>query len=82
MQDPKRLRVMGEARALAVHVYRLTHQFPRDERFGLTAQIRRAAVGIGSNSAEGCGRRGDGELLHYLYTASGSASELAFQLAL
>jgi four helix bundle protein len=81
MQDPNKLRVTKEARSLAVNVYRLTSSFPPEERFGICAQMRRAAVGIGSNIAEGCGRRGDGELLHFLYSASGSASELAFQLS-
>jgi len=67
---------------LAVAVYRMTSAFPEDERFGLTAQMRRAAVSVGSNIAEGCGRRGNRELLQFLYIASGSASELAFQLQL
>jgi four helix bundle protein len=44
--------------------------------------MRRGAVSVGSTIAEGCGRRGNGESLHYLYMASGSASELAFQLAI
>ena len=67
---------------LAVAVYRMTSIFPTEERFGLTAQMRRAAVSVGSNIAEGCGRRGNRELLQFLYIASGSASELAFQLQL
>jgi four helix bundle protein len=80
MQNPDRLRVTAEARSLAVCVYELTARFPAEERYGLVAQMRRAAVSVGSTIAEGCGRRGNGELLHYLYMASGSASELAFQL--
>jgi four helix bundle protein len=82
MRNPERLQVTREARALAVSVYRLSARFPADERFGLTAQMRRAAVSIGSNIAEGCGRRGRKELLQFLYVASGSAGELAFQLTL
>ena len=82
MQDPNRLRVAQRATLLAIAVYRLTSRFPPEERFGLAAQLRRAAVSIGSNIAEGCGRRRNGELLHFLYIASGSAREVAFQLHL
>ncbi|HTK47925.1 MAG TPA: four helix bundle protein [Gemmatimonadaceae bacterium] len=81
MQDPDKLDVTQEARSLAVNVYRATTDFPRDERFGITAQLRRAAMGIGSNISEGCGRSGNRELLHYLYSAHASASEVAFQLS-
>ena len=82
MQPTTNLRVAGQATKLAVAVYRMTSGFPTEERFGLTAQMRRAAVSVGSNIAEGCGRRGNRELLQFLYVASGSASELAFQLQL
>jgi four helix bundle protein len=82
MQDPNRLHVTERATLLAIAIYRLTSRFPSEERFGLAAQMRRAAVSIGSNIAEGCGRRRDSELLHFLYIASGSARELAFQLHL
>ena len=64
---------------LATDVYRVTRGFPSAERFGLTAQMRRAAVSIGSNIAEGCGRSGDRELVRFLQIALGSASELEFQ---
>jgi four helix bundle protein len=82
MQPTENLRVAEQATKLAVAVYRMTSAFPPDERFGITAQMRRAAVSVGSNIAEGCGRRGNRELLQFLYIASGSASELAFQLQL
>jgi len=82
MQPTTNLRVAEQATKLAVAVYRMTSTFPKEERFGLTAQMRRAAVSVGSNIAEGCGRRGNRELLQFLYVASGSASELAFQLQL
>jgi four helix bundle protein len=82
MQDTKNLIVAEHARRLAVAVYRLTAEFPSAERFGLAQQMRRAAVSIGSNIAEGCGRRGNRELLNYLYIAFASSSELAFQLQL
>src|SRR5690242_20392106 len=80
MQDPKNLIVSEYAHRLAVATYRRTSRFPPVERFGLTAQMRRAAVSIPSNIAEGCGRRSNRELIAYLYNASGSASELASQL--
>jgi four helix bundle protein len=82
VQDPNKLEVTRLARSLAVSVYRATKNFPSDERFGITAQLRRAAVAIGSNISEGCGRSGNRELLHYLYSAHASASEVAFQLGL
>ena len=79
MQNPANLRVTARARALASSVYRATGDFPLGERFGLTAQMRRAAVSIGSNIAEGCGRSGDKEFVHFLHIALGSVSELEFQ---
>src|SRR3954470_6308994 len=82
MQDPKNLAVTEHGYRLAIGVYRLTATFPIEERYGLTSQMRRAAVSIGSNIAEGCGRRGDKELMGYLHIALGSASELEFQCEL
>ena len=82
MQSAKNLHVYGKALELAKLVYATTAGFPPHERFGRTSQMRRAAVSIGSNIAEGCGRRGDKELVAYLYIAMGSASELEFQLEL
>jgi four helix bundle protein len=82
MQRTRNLRVAEHAMKVAVGVYRTTSVFPAEERFGITAQMRRAAVSVGSNIAEGCGRRGNRELLQFLYIASGSASELAVQLEL
>jgi four helix bundle protein len=80
MQDPKNLEVTEYAYRIAIGVYRLTATFPDEERYGLTQQMRRAAVSIGSNISEGCGRRGNRELLHSLYTAIAEAKELAYQL--
>jgi len=82
MQNTKNLKVAEHARRLALLVYRLSETFPTHERFGLSAQMRRAAVSVGSNIAEGCGRRGNRELLNHLYIAFASAKELAFQLQL
>ncbi len=65
---------------LAVDVYRISATFPADERFGLTSQIRRAAVSIASNIAEGAGRNTDGEFTQFLGIANGSSFELTTQL--
>lgn len=72
--------VWQRARALAVHVYRTTHGFPRAEIFALSQQMRRAAVSIASNIAEGHGRRWPREVLNFLYVARGSAKELETQI--
>jgi four helix bundle protein len=80
MQNVHKLAVYREARDLAVAVYRLTEALPSHERFGSVPQMRRAAVSIGSNIAEGCGRKGGRALLPFLHYAIGSTNELAFQL--
>ena len=82
MQDPKNLAVWRHALVLAVSVYRLTEHFPSHERFGMTSQMRRAAVSIGCNITEGCGRWGNRELAQYLQMAYSSAGEVAFLLTL
>jgi four helix bundle protein len=82
MQDTKNLIVAQQARKVARVIYLLTADYPPPERFGLTSQMRRAAVSVGSNIAEGCGRRGVRELTAFLYIAMGSASELEFQCEL
>ena len=56
MQDFRELKVWQKAHDLTLDVYRLTQAFPRQEVYGLTSQMRRAAVSIGSNICEGCGR--------------------------
>jgi four helix bundle protein len=68
--------VWRKSLTLVCNVYRMTSQFPRDERFGLTAQLRRAAVSIPSNIAEGHGRASRGEYLNALSVAHGSANEV------
>lgn len=80
MADTNGLRVMTLARELVVAVYRVTSSFPAAERFGLANQMRRAAVSIGSNIAEGAGRQSDREFGRFLKVARGSAQELAFQI--
>ena len=80
MQNPENLRVAAEAEELAVLVYSYTASFPDGERFGLVTQMRRAAISVGSNIWEGCGRQGDRSLAPFLHHALGSTGELQFQL--
>jgi four helix bundle protein len=82
MQDFKRLRVWQLANVFSVAVYSATRVFPPDERFGLTAQLRRAVVSIQSNIAEGCGRGTRTDTARMLQIAIGSAAEVHSQLYL
>jgi four helix bundle protein len=82
VKDFKELKVWAKAHQLTLHVYTVTRDFPRQEVYGLTSQMRRAAVSIAANIAEGCGRRSDGELTRFLQIARGSASELEYHLLL
>src|SRR5215210_4120332 len=82
MGDYRNLRVWDRAHRLTLEVYEATHTFPKEERFGLTSQLRRACASIPANIAEGCGRNGDAELARFLTIASGSASEVEYHLLL
>ena len=82
MQDFRNLKVWEKAHALALEVYQKTKDFPGEERYALTRQIRRCAVSIPTNIAEGCGRGSDAELARFLQIARGSASELEYTLLL
>ena len=75
-QSYRDLIVWQKAFDLAFDVYCLTQSFPRDERFGITAQVRRAAIAISNNIAEGHGRATRGEFLNALSAARGSANEV------
>jgi len=77
-----RLRVTPAAEEIAVLTYHATKPFPKEERFGLIAQMRAAAVSIGSNICEGCGAAGDRAFIPFLLHALSSASELEFQCRL
>jgi len=76
------LTVWQKGMELAEICYQLTRQFPREEMFGLTSQIRRAAVSIPANIAEGWGREGTQEYIHFLRIAQGSLKELETHLIL
>jgi four helix bundle protein len=82
MRNYKDLRVWEKAHNLTLAIYRGTHDFPKEERFGLTSQIRRSSASIAANLAEGCGRRSDPEMKRFLQIARGSASELEYHLLL
>ncbi|MEW6251154.1 MAG: four helix bundle protein [Planctomycetota bacterium] len=82
MQDFKELRVWQKAHELVLDVYRLTAGFPQDERFGLVSQMRRAAVSIPANIAEGRCRRGDKDFARFVQMAMGSAAEVEYFLLL
>jgi four helix bundle protein len=74
--------LVWQAKALAVQIYPATEQFPKNETYGLTSQVRRAAVSVASNIAEGQGRLTLGEFLRFLGQVRGSLLELDTQLAI
>ena len=76
------LAVWQKSMALAVSVHALSKQMPREETFGLASQMRRAAVSVPSNTAEGAARHTTKEFLTFLYIARGSLAELETQLRL
>src|SRR5881394_3572397 len=80
MRPHERLEVWQTAVEFVVTVYKATEAFPKEERFGLTSQIRRAAVSIAANIAEGAGRDSSREFAYFLSDAQGSASEVATEL--
>lgn len=82
MKDFRDLVVWRKSHQLTLHVYRATANFPDNERFGLTSQLRRSAASIAANIAEGCGRGSDADLGRFLQMAMGSASETEYHLLL
>jgi len=82
MRDFRSLKVWQKAHQITLRVYTATRRFPKEELYGLTSQVRRAAASIPTNVAEGCGRSGEAELARFLNIAMGSASELEYQLLL
>jgi|SRR5690606_1436187 len=76
------LKVWNKAMEIAVETYKLSSQFPSEEKYGLTSQIRRSAVSVPSNIAEGAGRNSPAEFKNFLGIANGSSYELFTQLVL
>jgi four helix bundle protein len=82
MRNYRDLQVWGKAHNLTLELYKVSRGFPREEIYGITSQLRRAAASIGANLAEGCGRRTSSELARFVKIAMGSASELDYHLLL
>lgn len=82
MQDFKNLKVWRKSHALTLDVYRSTVSFPAEEKFGLVSQLRKAAVSVESNLAEGTARSGDSEFRRFVYMSLGSACEMECQIIL
>ena len=80
MADFRQLKVWQKAHEITLDVYRITQTFPKAETYGLVSQMRRAAISIGCNIAEGRGRDGDAEFGRFIQIALGSAAELEYQL--
>ena len=80
VKSHKDLKVWQESMDLVIQIYKLVENFPKHEIYGLSSQIRRAAVSIPSNIAEGAGRSGEKEFIRFLYIALGSLSEVETQL--
>ncbi|MFA5863839.1 MAG: four helix bundle protein [Phycisphaerae bacterium] len=78
MRDYTKLRTFHYADALALDVYKVTRTFPKDEIFGLTSQMRRAALSVSANIVEGSFRAGEAEYLNFLNISLGSAGELGY----
>jgi len=82
MRDHTKLRAFELADEVALMTYKFTSSFPREEQFGLTSQMRRAAVSVPSNIVEGCGRQSEADFLRFLDIAYGSLREVQYQSTL
>jgi four helix bundle protein len=80
VQSYRELVAWNKAMELVTEIYRVTHTFPKDELFGLMSQLRRAAVSVPSNIAEGKGRLSKGEFRQFLGNARGSLAEVETQI--
>jgi four helix bundle protein len=82
MRNFQKLDVWKKAHELTLAIYRITADFPTQERFGLTSQLQRASASIGANIAEGCGRETDADYKRFVQMACGSACEVEYHLLL
>ncbi len=82
MRDHRKLKAFELADGLVMAVYQATRSFPKDELFGLTSQLRRAAVSVAANIVEGCARDGEKEYLNFLNLAFGSLREAGYYVHL
>ena len=82
MKDFHELKVWQKAHQLTLAVYEVTRNFPREELYNLTSQLRRCSCSVPTNLAEGCGRSGDTDFARFCSIAMGSASELEYLLLL
>ncbi|MGD9974234.1 MAG: four helix bundle protein [Desulfatirhabdiaceae bacterium] len=82
MRDHTKLRAFDLADEVTLLIYQVTAKFPREEMYGLTSQIRRAAVSVPSNIVEGCSRETQADYLKFLVIAFGSLRELHYQIGL
>ncbi len=82
MRDHLKLKAFELADEIAISIYQVTRSFPKEEIYGLTSQMRRAAVSVPSNIVEGCARESQAEYLRFLEIAFGSLRELDYQYGL
>ena len=82
LRNYKDLKVWQKSYQFCLIIYKITKEFPNDERYSLTSQIRRAAVSVPSNIAEGYGRKSTPDYVRFLYIAYGSTCELETQILL
>lgn len=82
MRDHTKLRAFELADRVVLDIYRITKAFPKEEAYGLTSQMRRAAISVPSNIVEGCSRESQAEYLRFLEIAFGSLRELHYQFGI
>jgi four helix bundle protein len=82
MRDFRKLKIWERAHSITLSTYRLTKNFPKDELYGLTSQMRRSSASVPTNIAEGCGRNSQAEFERFLILPMGSSSELEYQMLL
>jgi four helix bundle protein len=82
MKNYKNFKVWKRSHLLSLRIYKITKEYPKEELFGVTSQIRRASSSVATNIAEGCGRKTDKEFSRFCQISAGSASEVDYLLLL